>query len=364
MSDYQDYLKTSQWGELSRQARERAGDKCETCGSSPGHVHHVKYPKRFDEDHVDNLVVLCRRCHGLMHGIREGADKTLPVIDYIGDWITEADRDPECGHISTGFDSIDAMLGGIGLGRFYLLAGRSGTGRSSLALNIAKNIATKTGKSVLYISLQSLAKDLSIRLLSNIASIPANDIADFNIPKNDYGRIANAVGELKQLPLFVDDSGAMTISDLVSLIREFAIKQTTAMVVIDSLDMVDSKEWGKSAKARDVAVSLKSVAKASGAPILAIANTSAESEKRADQRPSPQDFGDSRIIYDLSDVVLFSHMSHDTPDLELIISKNLGPVGTIHFDCDFSRCQFSHLDAPRKKESGLGFNYHDFTDEV
>ena len=77
---YQEYLESDKWIELRRLARDRADNQCEFCGGSPDHVHHVRYPKRYAEDHIDNLVVACEKCYRKMHGIRE---ETL----YRDEWI-------------------------------------------------------------------------------------------------------------------------------------------------------------------------------------------------------------------------------------------------------------------------------------
>lgn len=81
-ADYQKYLRSPQWKALRAKARERAGNKCEMCGGSPDHVHHVKYPKRHKDDHLDNLVVVCESCHQKLHGIRDEI--------YADDWIATA----------------------------------------------------------------------------------------------------------------------------------------------------------------------------------------------------------------------------------------------------------------------------------
>ncbi len=72
---YKQYLSSRKWKLLRSKARERAGYKCEFCSGPPDHVHHVKYPKRLESDHIDNLVVACERCHSKLHGVRE--DKTF-----------------------------------------------------------------------------------------------------------------------------------------------------------------------------------------------------------------------------------------------------------------------------------------------
>jgi hypothetical protein len=77
---YAQYLASDQWKELRAQARQRADNKCEFCGGPPDHVHHVRYPKRYAEDHVDNLVVACEPCHSKLHGIRND----VLIDDWIG----------------------------------------------------------------------------------------------------------------------------------------------------------------------------------------------------------------------------------------------------------------------------------------
>lgn len=80
--DYQRYLASPEWKELRAKARGRSGNKCEFCGGQPDHVHHVKYPKRYKDDHLDNLVVACETCHAKLHGIRDDI--------YVDNWVGDA----------------------------------------------------------------------------------------------------------------------------------------------------------------------------------------------------------------------------------------------------------------------------------
>lgn len=80
--EYQKYLASPAWKQLRAQARRRSGDKCEFCGGPPDHVHHIRYPKRYKEDHVDNLVVACASCHSKLHGVRDDL--------YVETWVGEA----------------------------------------------------------------------------------------------------------------------------------------------------------------------------------------------------------------------------------------------------------------------------------
>lgn len=102
--EYQRYMASPEWKELRAKARERAGNKCEFCSGPPDHVHHVKYPKRYQEDHMDNLVVACEACHEKLHGIRENI--------YVDDWIGTAtgiilsNGIPRIPHIIMVFDPI------------------------------------------------------------------------------------------------------------------------------------------------------------------------------------------------------------------------------------------------------------------
>lgn len=81
---YQDYLKSAEWKNLARNARVRAGNRCEMCGDSPDHVHHVRYPKSFKDDGLENLIVLCASCHAKSHGIRGEVMQTGKTITVSG----------------------------------------------------------------------------------------------------------------------------------------------------------------------------------------------------------------------------------------------------------------------------------------
>jgi len=78
--NYQEYLKSDRWKELRKKAWKRAKGKCEYCGKPAMACHHVTYPKRFEEDHIDNLIVTCKKCHELNHGIRD-EDRLLEEIE-------------------------------------------------------------------------------------------------------------------------------------------------------------------------------------------------------------------------------------------------------------------------------------------
>lgn len=82
--EYQIYLSSPKWKELRAEARLRSGNQCEFCGGPPDHVHHVKYPKRYKDDHLDNLVVACEACHGKLHGIKDD----IFFDEWIGDAIS------------------------------------------------------------------------------------------------------------------------------------------------------------------------------------------------------------------------------------------------------------------------------------
>lgn len=89
---YAKYMASPAWKELRAKARERSGNKCEFCGGPPEHVHHVRYPKRFEDDHLDNLVVACEPCHSKLHGIRSDV--------FVDNWVGTA----------TGFKEIDLKI--------------------------------------------------------------------------------------------------------------------------------------------------------------------------------------------------------------------------------------------------------------
>lgn len=102
-TSYQQYLQSPKWKELRAAARARAGNKCELCGGAPDHVHHVRYPKRYQDDHIDNLLVACASCHSKLHGVRDDIYletwQTTPLgIGYANDDI----------YISIRFDPIPA----------------------------------------------------------------------------------------------------------------------------------------------------------------------------------------------------------------------------------------------------------------
>lgn len=90
-TSYQQYLQSPKWKELRAAARARAGNKCELCGGAPDHVHHVRYPKRYQDDHIDNLLVACASCHSKMHGVRDNRLITAWFASVVGVGITDGE---------------------------------------------------------------------------------------------------------------------------------------------------------------------------------------------------------------------------------------------------------------------------------
>lgn len=124
---YQEYLDSPEWKRLRAKARERADNKCEMCGRSPDHVHHVRYPKNLKEDVLENLVVVCERCHSLMHGIREDEDR-YEIILY-------TDEEQEC----LVYDVTDKKTNGAAI---VSILGKDGLFRK-LLFNAAKDVMEK-----------------------------------------------------------------------------------------------------------------------------------------------------------------------------------------------------------------------------
>ncbi|MGY4478770.1 replicative DNA helicase [Bradyrhizobium sp. USDA 3364] len=291
-------------------------------------------------------------------------------------------RDGKLSGISTGLRDLDARMGGLQPSDLIILAGRPGMGKTSLATNIAYNIAkayegevqpdgtTKAihGGSVGFFSCEMSGEQLATRILAERTGIPSSSIRRGGISELDFEKIRDCSIELQSLPFYVDETGGLSISQLTARARRLKRQKGLDLIVIDYIQLLQgSGKKGNDNRVQEITeitTNLKALAKELNVPIIALSQLSRQVENRDDKRPQLSDLRESGSIEQDADVVMFVYREEyylankeprpGTPEhekwqmemglahgkAEVIIGKQRhGPTGTVdlHFEASVTR---------------------------
>ena len=285
-------------------------------------------------------------------------------------------RDGNLSGLSTGFSSLDEKLGGLQDSDLIILAGRPGMGKSAAAANIAYNVAkgqgSDDGKSVGFFSLEMSAEQLTTRIIGEKAEIPSSLIRRGGIRESDFERISDVGRGMKRLPLFIDQTGGLSIVQLAARARRLKRQSGLSLLVIDYLQLMRGS--GKRSDNRvqeitEITTSLKALAKELCVPIIALSQLNRGVESRDDKRPQLSDLRESGSIEQDADVVIFLyraeyyHQMRKPPEgnreefskwlaegipldgkADAIIAKQRhGPTGNVELGFDAKLTRFSDL---------------------
>ena len=231
------------------------------------------------------------------------------------------------GHVSgitTGFDSINAKIGGLHRSDLIILAGRPGMGKTALATNIAFNCARRylrdiedgiaadrsIGAPVAFFSLEMAADQLANRVLAEQSGIVSEKIRTGLISQTEFREFARAASDLEKLPLYIDDTPGLTIAALRTRARRLKRQRGISMIVVDYLQLLSgsgraSSEANRVQEISEISRGLKQLAKELHLPVLALSQLSRAVEQREDKRPQLSDLRESGSIEQDADIVLF-----------------------------------------------------------
>lgn len=283
--------------------------------------------------------------------------------------------------VTTGLLDMDKKLGGLQNSDLVILAGRPSMGKTALATNMAFNAAKayaqsggKEGAIVGFFSLEMSADQLATRILADQSGISSDLIRKGQIKQDDFRKFVAASQILSQIPLYIDDMPALTISAIRTRARRLKRQHGLGMLVIDYLQLLRGtgsrqSEANRVQEVSEITRGLKAIAKELNIPVLALSQLSRQVESREDKRPQLSDLRESGSIEQDSDVVMFVYreeyyLSRTEPEpgtdkhlkwqesmerahsvAECIVAKQRhGPIGTVkmHFNPNLTR--FSDLD--------------------
>ena len=290
--------------------------------------------------------------------------------------------------VSTGLVDMDKKLGGLHRSDLLILAGRPSMGKTSLATNVAFNIAraykkglTSSGEEgavdggvVGFFSLEMSAEQLATRILSEVAEIPSNQIRRGDFTENEFRRIVDAAKELEAAPLFIDDTPALPISQLAARARRLKRTHGLDVLFIDYLQLVrgTGRSENRVNEISEITMGLKAIAKELDIPVIALSQLSRQVENREDKRPQLSDLRESGSIEQDADVVMFvfreeyykerekpgdheldkmgiwqEEMERLHGKAEVVIGKQRhGPIGTVELSFEGQFTRFGNLIKP------------------
>lgn len=267
----------------------------------------------------------------------------VPLFDSIEAAVEEMERAQSRGGdmvgVPTGFSELDAYTHGLHGGQFIIVAARPAVGKSTLALDFARNAAIKHKKPVIFFSLEMGRAEIAMRLLSAESRIYLQNMRKGELSDNDWQRLAGVRGEINSAPLYIDDSPNLTLVEIRAKCRRMAQRVGLEMIVIDYLQLMTS---GKKVESRQQEVSefsraLKLLAKELNVPLVAISQLNRNSEKSDNKVPEISQLRESGSLEQDADVVILLHreamFDREHPragEADLILAKQRnGPTGTI-----------------------------------
>ena len=231
-------------------------------------------------------------------------------------------RDGKLSGIATGLTDLDRMMGGLQHSDLVILAGRPGMGKTALATNIAYNVArawlgevradghmeTLNGGVVGFFSLEMSAEQLATRIIAEQTEIPSYRIRRGEIDPSDFDQIAQVAREMETIPLYIDETGGLSIAQLAARARRLKRQRGLDLLVVDYIQLLQGsgrRSDNRVQEVTEITTGLKALAKELNVPIVALSQLSRQVESRDDKRPQLSDLRESGSIEQDADVVMF-----------------------------------------------------------
>ncbi len=247
--------------------------------------------------------------------------------------------------IGTGFNDLDKMTSGLHGGEMIVIAARPSVGKTSLAMNIAENVAIDQGLAVGVFSLEMTAEALVLRMLCSRSRVNLRNVREGFLAERDFPKLTGAAGKLAKAPLFIDDSSGLSILQLRAKARRMQQQYNIKLFVIDYLQLLHStsrRAENRQQEIADISSGIKSLAKELNVPVIVLSQLNRELERDKNRKPRLSDLRESGSIEQDADLVgLLYRPSSDEEDITapgedaiavnlLIAKQRNGPTGDVN----------------------------------
>lgn len=288
----------------------------------------------------------------------------LPVKDVLAESFDRLDELHKRGlslrGVPTGFPDLDNKLAGMQDSNLLILAARPGQGKTAFALNIAQNIAIREKQTVGFFSLEMSKEELVDRLLVAQADVDAWRLKTGRLSDDDFTKLSEAMGELAEAPLYIDDTPGINIFEIRTKARRLQVSHKVKLLIVDYLQLIDPGRRldNRVQEVSIISQSLKNLARELHIPVLAVSQLSRAVEARGTKIPQLADLRESGAIEQDADVVMFLYREEQELEnwghqiIKLLIAKHRnGPLGEIDLIFKGDRIRFYSVE--KKEEPSL-----------
>jgi replicative DNA helicase len=282
------------------------------------------------------------------HRVSDIVQDSIRIVEKLYD-----QKEPITG-VASGLIKLDKLTAGFQPSDLVIVAARPSMGKTALTLGWAQHIGIYKRKPVAFFSLEMSKEQLVLRMLCSESRINNTSVRTGNLSERDFARIVDGASRLSEAEIFIDDTPAITITELRAKARRLHRDHQLGAVIVDYLQLLRSPTYSHSREQEisDISRSLKALAKELNVPVIALSQLNRSVEARTDKRPMMADLRESGAIEQDADVIMFIYRDEvynkESPDkgvAEIIISKQRsGPTGAVRvaFSGEFTR--FDNLD--------------------
>lgn len=258
--------------------------------------------------------------------------------------------------IRTGYHDLDNMTAGLQRSDLIILAARPAMGKTTLVTNLAYNVATIAKLPVLFFSLEMSKEQLIDRMLADASGVDSWNIRTGNLSDDDFSKISEAMGEMAEAPIYIDDTPGLSVLEMRTKARRAAHDHPLGLIIVDYLQLMQSNgnhQGNRVQEVSEISRGLKLIARELNVPLIALSQLSRSVESRTPPIPQLSDLRESGSIEQDADIVSFiyrpGYYEPDNPEVKnitkLILAKHRnGPVGTVELYFHPERLRFMSLD--------------------
>ena len=288
------------------------------------------------------------RVNSSFHKVSDVVQDSIRLVEKLYD-----QKEPVTG-VASGLDKLDKLTAGFQPSDLVIVAARPSMGKTALTLGWGQYVGIYSRKPVAFFSLEMSKEQLVLRMLCSESRINNSKVRTGDLSERDFARIVDGASRISEAEIFIDDTPALTITELRAKARRLHRDNPLGMIIVDYLQLVRSPAYSHSREQEisDISRSLKALAKELNVPVIALSQLNRSVESRNDKRPMMSDLRESGAIEQDADVIMFIYRDEvynkESPDkgvAEIIIAKQRsGPTGAVRVAFSGEYTRFDNLD--------------------